>query len=57
MTILELQIKIKALRDELEGRYKLGITKMADEKGKAIPAFALQAELYSLTYKLSKKLE
>lgn len=54
MTRLEIQIRIKALREELESRHKLGIAKFADNEGKPIPTEVLQKSLYSLIYKLSK---
>lgn len=54
MTRLQLQIRIKELREELENRHKSGMTKMAAADGTPIATEVLQNELYSLTYKLSK---
>lgn len=56
MTRSELEIKIKALKTELENRHKTGIVKMASSDGKPIPVQKLQDELFSLIYKLSKVL-
>jgi hypothetical protein len=53
MTRLELQSQIKALREELETRHKTGVVKTGAD-GKSISAEKLQAEMYSLIYKLSK---
>lgn len=53
MTRLELQIRIKALRDELETRHKFGTVKMA-EGGIPIPTKKLQEEMFRLIYRLSK---
>lgn len=53
-TRIEVQARIKALRDELETRYKDGIVKMASADGKPVPTLELQNELYSLIYRLSK---
>jgi hypothetical protein len=53
MTRLDMQIRIKALREELENRFKSGTIKMATD-GTSIPTEKLQNEMYSLIYKLSK---
>lgn len=53
-TRIEVQARIKALRDELETRYKDGIVKMAADDGKPVPTKDLQNELYNLIYRLSK---
>lgn len=53
-TRLEIQARIRVLREELENRYKTGLAKMADTDGKSVSTIALQNELYRLTYKLSK---
>jgi len=54
MTRLDLQVRIKALREELENRYKYGTVKMAATDGSPVPTAKLQVELYSLIYKMSK---
>lgn len=54
MTRLELQTKIKALREELENRHKFGTVKLAKEDGTPIETEKLQSEMYSLIYRLSK---
>jgi hypothetical protein len=54
MTRLEIQIKIRALRDELENRHKYGTVKLADNNGNPIPTIDIQNKLYALVYKLSK---
>lgn len=54
MTRLEVQARIKTLRDELDTRHKTGIVKMAASNGEPITTEALQEELYALIYKLSK---
>lgn len=54
MTRLDIQIRIKALREELEYRHKTGMVKLAKEDGTPISTETLQNELYSLIYKLSK---
>jgi len=54
MTRLEIQTRIKELREELENRHKTGMVKMAAVDGTSIPTESLQNEMYSLTYKLSK---
>ena len=53
-TSLDLQIKIKAIREELENRHKYGTVKMANTDGSPISTDFLQKELYSLIYRLSK---
>jgi hypothetical protein len=54
MTRLELQIRIKAIREELETRHKYGTTKMASSDGTPISTENLQNEMYALIYKMSK---
>jgi hypothetical protein len=54
MTRLDLQVRINALREELENRHQFGIIKMASEDGDPIPTLTLQNELFHLLYKLSK---
>jgi hypothetical protein len=54
MTRLDLQIRIKAIRDELEARHKTGTIKMAGTDGNPIPTEKLQNEMYALIYKMSK---
>lgn len=54
MSRLEVQARIKVLKEELESRHKTGLTKMAAEDGKPIPTIELQNELFKLIYKLSK---
>ncbi len=55
MTRLELQTRIKALRDELESRHKLGTVKTASVfDGKPSATKDLQDELFKLTCRLSK---
>jgi hypothetical protein len=54
MTRLELQSQIKALREELENRYKTGAVKLAATDGTPIPTKDVQNQLFSLIYKLSK---
>jgi hypothetical protein len=55
MTRLELQIKIKALRDELEDRHSGIFKKSSDSDDKSLVSSAtLQNELYKLIYRLSK---
>jgi hypothetical protein len=54
MTRSEVQFKIRALREELENRYKTGTVKMASADGVAIPTEDLQNQMFSLIYKLSK---
>lgn len=53
-TRLEIQTRVRAIRDELEARHKTGMTKMAKADGTPIPTETLQNEMYSLIYKLSK---
>lgn len=54
MTRLEIQARIKELREELENRHKYGTVKMATADGTPVPTEDLQNELYKLTYRLSK---
>ena len=54
MTRLDIQVRIKALREELENRHKTGMTKMAKADGTPISTEDLQNELFSLIYKMSK---
>jgi hypothetical protein len=54
MTRSEMQLRIKALRDELETRHKFGTVKMASNDGSPVPVETLQNEMYSLIYKMSK---
>ena len=54
MTPLEMQIRVKAIREELEGRHKTGIAKMATADGTAVSTEDLQNEMFSLIYRLSK---
>ena len=54
MTRLEAQIRIKALKEELETRHKYGTVKIAAEDGTPVPVETLQNELFSLIYKLTK---
>ena len=54
MTRIDIQIKIKAIREELEARNKTGVVKMAGVDGVPITAEKLQDEMYHLIYKLSK---
>ena len=54
MTRLEIQARIRSIREELENRHKTGMVKMADAQGSPIPTETLQNEMYSLIYKLSK---
>lgn len=55
MTRSEMQIRINALREELENRHKYGTVKLADADGSPISIEVLQSELYSLVYKMSKR--
>ena len=54
MTRLEVQNRIKTLREELENRHKYGTVKLASEDGEPISTAKLQNEMYALIYKLSK---
>lgn len=54
-TRIEIQARIKELRDELETRHKYGTVKMAGADGTPISTQKLQDELYALIYKLSKR--
>ena len=55
MTRSEIQTRISALREELETRHKYGTVKIANADGTPITTEALQNEMYSLIYKLSKR--
>lgn len=55
MTRTEIQSRVAALREELETRHKYGTVKIANSDGTAISIEALQNEMYSLIYKLSKR--
>lgn len=54
MTRTEIQVRIRALREELENRYKYGTVKIAAPDGTPISTEKIQNEMYSLIYKLSK---
>ena len=54
MTRLEMQTRIKALREELENRHKYGTVKMAAANGNPVDTESLQDEMYQLIYRLSK---
>lgn len=54
MNRLDMQTRIKALREELEERHKNGTVKLAKEDGTPISTETLQNEMYSLIYQLSK---
>jgi hypothetical protein len=54
MTRTEIQARIRALKEELDSRHKYGTVKLADDAGTPIPSKDLQAELFSLIYKVSK---
>lgn len=54
MSPLEMQMRVKAIRDELESRHKTGIAKMASADGAPVPTENLQNEMFSLIYRLSK---
>jgi len=54
MTRTEMQSRIRILRDELENRHRFGTVKLAQVNGEPVPVEKLQAELYSLMYKVSK---
>lgn len=54
MTRLEIQARVKTIREELEARHKTGMVKMAKADGTPIPTETLQNEMYSLIYRLSK---
>ena len=51
---LDIQTRIKELREELETRHKHGTVKMAAADGSPIDVEIIQGELYSLIYRLSK---
>jgi hypothetical protein len=46
ITRLEIQARIKTIRDELENRHKTGLVKMAKDDGTPITTEALQNEMY-----------
>ena len=52
----QVQLRIRAIREELEARHKYGTVKMAGTDGQAISTEKLQTEMYALLYKLSKLL-
>lgn len=54
MTRLDIQTRIKTIRDELENRHKTGMVKIAKADGTPISTEDLQNEMFALTYKLSK---
>jgi len=54
MTRLDIQTRVKTIREELENRHKTGMVKMATEDGTPISTEDLQNEMYSLIYRLSK---
>lgn len=54
MTRLEMQVRVRELREELENRLKTGMVKMASEDGSPISAEDLQNEMFNLIYRLSK---
>ncbi len=54
MTRLEIQARIRTIREELENRHKTGLVKMADSNGTPVPTETLQNEMFALIYKLSK---
>lgn len=54
MNLLNIQLRIKAIQEELENRYKNNIIKMADDTGTPISTENLQSELYKLIYQKSK---
>lgn len=55
MTRSDIQTRINFLREELENRHKYGTIKIANADGSPVATLALQNELYSLIYKLSKR--
>lgn len=50
----EMQSRVRELREELENRTKYGTVKMASSDGTPIDSEALQDEMYSLIYRISK---
>lgn len=54
MIRLEIQTKIKEIKEELENRHKYGTIKMASSDGTPISTEILQNQLFSLIYRLSK---
>lgn len=53
-TRLEIQTRVRAIREELENRHKTGMVKMAKADGTPVPTETLQNEMFALIYKLSK---
>ena len=53
MTPLEMQVRVRAIREELENRHKTGMAKAAAD-GSVVSTEVLQNELFSLIYRLSK---
>lgn len=54
MSRLEVQARVRELREELEARHKFGTVKLAKNDGTPIPTTDLQEELFKLIYRLSK---
>lgn len=54
MTRLDMQVRVRAIKEELENRHKTGMVKMASEDGTPVSTENLQNEMFSLIYKLSK---
>lgn len=54
MTRLEMQTRVRTIREELENRNKTGMAKMATDDGAPISTEDLQNEMFSLIYRLSK---
>lgn len=54
MTRLEIQTKIKNLREELENRHKTGAVKLANADGSPVSTETLQNEMFALIYRMSK---
>lgn len=54
MTKLEIQARVRVIREELENRHKTGLAKIAGANGESITTEELQNEMYSLIYRLSK---
>lgn len=54
MTRSEIQARIRVLKEELETRHKFGTVKLANADSTPISVKALQEELFSLIYKVSK---
>ena len=55
MTLLEMEMRVKAIRNELESRHKTGLSKMATTDGTPVSTEDLQNEMFSLIYRLSKQ--